>query len=116
MPKNEQRKFKRAHLIYYLRVFDRQTDKMIGHLVNITPDGVMLISEEPLEAGLKFQLRMLLKSAIGNKEHLDFEAESLWSNNDINPDFFDTGFKLTEIDPADKAIIEELIQEYGFDN
>ena len=113
---DDQRKFKRAHLIYYLRVFNRETDQMIGHLVNITPDGIMLVSEEPIEPGIKFQMRMLFKSSIENKDHIDFEAESLWSSNDINPDFFDTGFTLTRIDEADKSIVEALIRQYSFEN
>ncbi len=112
----EQRKVKRSHLIYYLRVFDRESGNLLGHLVNITPDGIMLVGESPVEAGRQFQLRMQLKSIMGGKNHIDFEAESLWSNNDINPDFFDSGFKLLKIDSSDQVIIQELINDYGFDN
>ena len=61
---DEKREIKRRHLIYYLRVFDRKTDQLLGHLVNITPQGIMLISEESLATDTTFQLRMKLPSAL----------------------------------------------------
>ena len=56
---NEKRKLNRRHLIYYLRVFDRDTSILIGHLVDITAEGIMLISEDPIETDNIFQLKML---------------------------------------------------------
>jgi hypothetical protein len=113
---NEKRSMKRRHLIYYLRIFVQDTNQMLGHLVDITPGGVMCISEELIESGKNFKLRMLLPSGIYGRDHLDFEAESRWSKRDINPDFFDTGFQFTLIDPKDQEIINHLIEEYGFND
>ena len=110
----EQRKFKRAYLLYYLRLFDQKTGQLFAHLVNITPDGIMTVSEEPITIGKNHSLRMTLKNAISNKKYVDFEAKSLWSTNDINPDFYDTGFCFTRIDPLDEKIIRDLIHAYEF--
>ncbi len=112
--KAEKRELKRAHLIYYLRVFDRSTDKLMGHLVDITPKGIMLVSEEPIAVGETFRVRMMLPTSLFGKSRLDFEAESLWSTNDINPDFIDTGFRMIGVDAADEKLIEWLVKEYGF--
>jgi hypothetical protein len=52
------RSLKRRHLIYYLRVFDRSSGKLVGHLVDVTTQGMMLISEAPLPDEAEFELRM----------------------------------------------------------
>jgi hypothetical protein len=101
-------------LIYYLRVFDRNTDQLLGHLVNITPQGIMLISEEPLAVDVVFQLRMKLPAAMVEYEHLDFEAKSIWNGLDSNPKFYDTGLQLIDVAQDKIAIIEDLIERFGF--
>ena len=111
---NNQRKMKRRHLIYYLRVFDRQTKEMLGHMVDVTPEGIMLISEKPIEVNKDFQLRMDLPMEIWGMEHLDFEARSLWGKRDVNPDFLNTGFELKDTDWKMVEAIERLISQYGF--
>ncbi len=111
---SEKRRVKRSHLIYYLRVFDQSNNQILGHLVDITPEGAMLISELPIVTSAHFQLRMMLPAEIFGRDHLDFEAESLWSKRDINPDFHDTGFRLLNVEVKDTAIISRLIDEYGF--
>ena len=110
----DKRRLKRSHLIYYLRVFDRVSNQILGHLVDITPEGAMLISEKPIPAGAQYQLRMILPTEIFGRDHLDFDAESLWSKRDINADFHDTGFRLLNVEVKDTAIISRLIDEYGF--
>ena len=108
------RSLKRRHLIYYLRVFDRNTNQLLGHLVDVTKEGAKLISESPIAVNKRFKLRMVLPSEIFGREHLDFEAESLWSSPDINPDFQATGFRLIDMDARDMLVIARLINEYGF--
>lgn len=111
---SDKRRIKRSHLIYYLRVFDRVTNETLGHLVDITPEGAMLISESQLPVNKQYQVRMSLPAEIFGRQSLDFDAESLWSRHDINPDFYDTGFRLTNVEVRDTAIISRLIDEYGF--
>jgi hypothetical protein len=110
----EKRKIKRHHLIYYLRVFNRNTDKLLGHLVNITPQGIMLVSEEPIAVDTAFQLRMKLPGALQEFEYLDFNARSVWNGQDSDTNFYDTGLLLLDIPPEKITIIEELIDRFGF--
>ena len=113
-PPSEKRRLKRSHLIYYLRVFSRTSNETLGHLVDITPEGAMLISEKPIPVNTHFEFRMLLPTEIFGRTHLDFDAESLWSKRDVNPDFHDTGFRLLNVSVRDTAIISRLIDDYGF--
>ncbi|GAJ03988.1 unnamed protein product, partial [marine sediment metagenome] len=45
----DRRKYNRTDLIYYLTVFDRNTDNLIGYMGNISSGGTMILSGKPLE-------------------------------------------------------------------
>ena len=99
---SERRKFKRRYLMYYSRIFD------------LTPEGAMIISEEPIDSKQVFQFRMDLPEELSEKAFLDFEAESVWCKRDIDPNFYDTGIRLINITTEDRNILDYMIQEYGF--
>lgn len=110
----ERRKFKRRHLLFYTRVFDRKNGKLIGHIADLTPAGAMLISEEEIPLDTTYHLMMDLPFAYNSKTHLDFDALSVWSKPDLDPKFFNAGFKLLNVEPEDLTIIEWIIQDFGF--
>jgi len=110
----ERRKFKRRYLMYYSRVFDLKTGEVLGYLVDLTPEGVMIISEEPIEIGQTYRLRMDLPEGLTAKTSLDFEAQSIWCKADIDPHFYGTGFQISQVAQEDIDLIERMIQEYGF--
>lgn len=110
----DRRKFRRRYLMYYSRVFDRKTGSVLGYIVDLTPDGAMIISEEPVAPGQVFQFRMDLPEDISEKSFMDFEAKSVWCKKDIDPNFYDTGLQMMDIAEDDQKIVEKMIQEYGF--
>ena len=114
MVEEERRKFKRRYLMYYSRIFNRKNGSVIGYLVDITPEGAMIISEEPIKPGENFRLRMDLPEDISTKASLDFEARSVWCKPDIDPHFYGTGFQISGLKDEDVQLIERMVQEYGF--
>ena len=111
---HEKRKLKRVHLIYYLRIFDIETGKHVGHLVDITTEGIMMISENPLQSGKDFSFKMLLPGTITGREEISFKARSLWCKKDFNPDFYVSGLKIEKISFKEIKTIAALINQYGF--
>jgi len=110
----EKRKLKRRHLIYYLRVFDESNDQLIGHLVDITTEGAMLISEESIRPNTVYQARMVLPTGIEGHKPVNFDIRSIWCHRDVNPNFYASGFELLNPAPEDLETIKRLIDEYGF--
>jgi hypothetical protein len=110
----ERRKLKRRHVIFYSRVFDCVTGILLGHLVDITPEGFMLISEDPIQSGSTYKLRMDLPDDVMEKAYLNFEAKCLWCQHDVNPSFHNAGFMVLNMSSEDKSLIENMIEEYGF--
>ena len=110
----DKRKLKRRHLIYYLRVFSMPAAELLGHLVDITPEGIMIIGEKPIPVDQDYQLHMDLPAEIMGKDRIEFSAHSKWSNKDVDPSFFGTGFQLQNVNAEDLKIIKRLIIDFGF--
>ena len=108
----EQRKHDRKDMINNLRVIDRNTEELVGNLVDITTEGCMLISDDPIETGVDFELKLDLPEEIRGSWQITFDAHSRWCKSDVNPEFYDTGFRLSNISTNDIAIIESLIQNF----
>ena len=113
---DDRRSIQRRHLIYYLRIWDLKTDQLLGHIVDINTDGFMLISEKPIEPNQTFDLEIHWNSPEDKEIRIKFQAISRWSNNDVNPAFFDTGFELIETAEDVLEPIREMIKKYGFQN
>ena len=110
----DRRTIKRRHLIFYLRVWELEADRPLGHVVDITPEGLMLISEQPIAVGQEYALEIRLPDTEGALNPMRFRAVCRWSDNDINPSFYDSGFEFVEKRTEDIETIRTLVEAYGF--
>ncbi|MEI6126781.1 MAG: hypothetical protein WCQ99_09555 [Pseudomonadota bacterium] len=110
----DKRKLKRRHLIYYLHVKDRATDKTLGYLVDITTRGILIMSEAPLEVQQTYHLKLLVQTDGDTAKYLNFDAQSKWCVSSVNTDFYDTGLELLNLTAEDFGEIEKIIYELGF--
>ena len=109
----EQRNFGRHHLIYYLRVFDGISSRVVGHIVDISPQGIMLITDEPITVQEDYRLRVRFPGSGSDQEELIFDAVCRWCRQDDNPEFYIAGFHIQDI-PADaEKFFQGLITEFG---
>ena len=110
------RTLKRRHLIYYLEVFNENNDELLGHVVDITTKGIKLIGKRPIKSKQEFSLHMKLPEEYFAGGLLKFDAVSLWSNKDVNPDFMVTGFQTLNLDKEAAKTIKKLINLLGFND
>ena len=109
------RRIERHQLTCFLQVFNRITDKPIGFLGNVSQDGLMLISQLPMMVGVDFELRLKLPEADGSFRPIDITASCLWSREDINPQYYDSGFSVLEASEDYKQLISALLHYFSFD-
>lgn len=102
----------RTYLIYHLRVFGSGRQHLLGHLVNITPDGMQLISENAIDPGIRQTVFMDLPRNVLAENHLILEAESRWCRKESRAEFFNIGFQIFNLSPENVQIIRTLIQEF----
>ncbi|MEN8189072.1 MAG: PilZ domain-containing protein [Thermodesulfobacteriota bacterium] len=110
----EKRLIERRHLAFYLRVFDGMSSRIVGNLVDISPKGVMVLSDERVAVNEDYRLRMRLPAEVVKDEELIFSATSRWCQKDVNPDFYLIGFQINDMEPETRLVVEQLISDFGF--
>lgn len=108
----EERRAQREIINRYLKVFDEESNRFIGYLVDITPNGAMLQSNEPIAPDTPYRLRVELPEQIEGSRHITVGARSVWDKKETNALFYHTGFQFEEAE-AEKARIERLMESYS---
>ena len=108
----EQRKSPRKIADEVLEVSDQITGTQIGRVVNISAEGLMLLSQEPIVTGSLYQLEMGLPAQDGATRRLTFGAEAVWTTEASQPESFWTGFRIIDISSEDVLAIDALILEW----
>jgi hypothetical protein len=108
----EQRHCPRKVANEILIIADQITGNHIGRVVNISSEGMMLLSDEPMVTGSVYQLDLILPNPQGDKEKIAFAAEAVWCTEASQPESFWSGFHIIDIAAEDVLIIDELILEW----
>ncbi len=111
--KGDNRTTERGHLVFYLRVFDLDDGGIVGHLTDISTDGIMLVSDRAIEAGRTLNVRLILPKEVAGRSEAVFAVKSLWSRADVNPEFHIAGFQFEQIDREQAALINRLNEEFS---
>ena len=111
--RSEKRQVVRRHLVFYLRVFDGMSNRVVGHLMDISQSGLMILSDEPVAVNEEYRLRMHLPWEMAGSEEIVFGATSRWCRADENPEFFLSGFQIQDIEREAERLIRHLIEEFG---
>lgn len=111
---NERRKIPRKYMMYYTRIFKMPGGVLLGHLVDITSAGAMVISEAPIPTEQIFRVKLELSPDVSENPYIVFDARSVWCKKDVDPRFYNTGFEILEPSESQIAIIERIIEAYGF--
>ena len=112
----ENRKMLRSHLLYFLKIHDRSSGELIGHLIDLTLNGIQLISEQKLDVDRYLMLRMALPTELKESKEIIFDAKCVWSKRDVNPNYFAAGLKVTNLYWDDVQSIRELIATFGVES
>ena len=110
----DSRKHARKRTIYYFKIYERESGELLGNVVDLTVAGLMVVSRSSFELDKEFRFIVELPFKIGDVGKIHFDAKSIWSECDINPEFRDTGFKITDISTEDASRIEWIIDNYAF--
>jgi hypothetical protein len=112
----EKRKLKRRHLIFYLRLFEQKSDKLLGYLVNINTEGFMMIGDSPMEIGKSYKMKLLVNTETNKDHFMEFNAVSRWCKRSVNSSFYDTGFQMENIGSKEFTDIQDIIDVFGFND
>lgn len=103
------RKQARVEVSGIVRVVDRQDNRDIGQLVNISEAGLMLLMTQPLLESTILQLSLEFTGVDGEQTALHVGVESLWCNKGSDDDQYWAGFYIIDISEQDRARIKGLL-------
>ena len=109
----ERRTEPRKKFKLYMRVVDDDTQKTLGHMMDISADGLQLETSVELPADKDYYLRVELTPELADRPYMVFVAKSRWCRPGNIPMLFYTGFRIVEIMPDDKIIFESLVKKFG---
>lgn len=110
----KERRSERKHLLYYFEVIDCNTNTPAGRVVDITTEGLMLVSENILKQKEVYSLKLKLPEEIKTDVELTFKAKCMWSKGADNKDLFDSGFLFLDLTDENREIINNLIRWFRF--
>lgn len=107
------RRLERKELVQPIAINDTINGGVFGELVNITTEGLMVITDREIETQAIFQLALQLPEPMAGSGMLVLGADCLWCRRAENFYRYWAGFQI--IDASDHAIeqIEALINLYS---
>lgn len=102
---SETRKHPRYETEDLLMIFNRETDEHIGGLANLTPEGAMFITREPIELQVVLKCRVELSRMILDCDEFVFDAECVWCKKDETRGWWESGYKLTNVSDLNQDVL-----------
>jgi hypothetical protein len=113
---HERRQLPRRLAEETIQVRDINTDQPVGQVVNLTPEGLMLVGYAPVEHNLVFQLELELERPRLGHTRLELGAESLWCCAANERGRYWTGYRIIDISLGTAEVIESLIQDWDIED
>jgi hypothetical protein len=112
----KRRRQKRRHLIFYLDVFRAGTDEIVGHLGDVTAEGLLLLDHGALAVGDALDLAIAMPEAAGFDGRLHVRATVRWIGADRNPAIACAGCSFDPVSTDDRTELDRLIRLLGFED
>lgn len=109
----ERRSIQRHQLQDYLKIYNRNTMRVMGSIGNISCNGLMLISSVPVLIGAVYNMRIILPDDMGER-YLDFDARCHWCKPDVGPEYFDSGYSIVNAGDDILDLVETLKNYFTF--
>ena len=93
-----------------LEVLDVHAEQCLGRLVDISAEGLMVLSPAEIPLQQIFQLEIALPVQVAGCERLTLGVESLWCRESNNGEQYWAGFHVIDLSEDAQACIERLVQ------
>lgn len=108
----ERRTDDRYQLLFHVQVHDADGRRPLGYLVDLSRGGLMLATEQPLEANRRYRLRIPLPIAYLGRNEIELDAISAWSAPSMHPAYHRTGFRDLSLEPEQREVLDRLVEDY----
>lgn len=106
---NERRKLERHTVSSSLEVYDLDTGALLGRVVDLHQEGLMLLSDKPIEMFKSYALQINLPMTLNGVTEFCLDAESLWHRESIGGGQFWTGLQFLNVPDDSRSCIEKMV-------
>lgn len=105
----EKRRLERKEVSTSLEVYDLDTGNHLGRVVDLHAEGLMLLSEQPIDLFKRFALQVSLPMMLNGLTEFFIDAESLWNRESIAGGQYWTGLHFTKVPEDSRICIEKMV-------
>jgi hypothetical protein len=111
----EKRNLVRKSLIYHLQVMNTKTRRLVGYVGNITREGLLLFSPEPIPGAEQatLPLALICPQPIEGIRRVVFRGRKVWSAPDAHLGMHANGFHIERINVRNLKLLQTLIEQYA---
>ncbi len=103
--------------MFYLDCIDTSTNLEIGKVIDITYDGLLILSEHAMETGVAKDYGIILPSIEPFKElKIKTRAICRWSSREDTRDLYYNGLEILEKSADFNKTVDLLVEKIGFSN
>lgn len=110
---SEFRRAKRRKVEQRIEVLDTMSERVLGHLSDLSETGMLLIANQPLTSDALYQLRFKLGDGNGHEHAVDVGAHELWSDPAAAPGQVWTGFRFIDMSASDLLLLRNWVTAPG---
>ena len=101
----------RKNTPHLVRVLNEDTGKAVGRIVDITADGMMVVTKEKIVAGQEYNYRIILPVMVHHRSDVCLVAKAIWTKGDKNSDFSRAGFKFINLPGEEGFLLEDVMHK-----
>ncbi|MFW5969369.1 MAG: PilZ domain-containing protein [Halofilum sp. (in: g-proteobacteria)] len=109
---NDRRRTNRSQLLFNARVYDADRGSVIGHLSNLSEDGLMVVTEQPLPVGRDYRVRIPLPVEFDGVGELTTDTTVAWTEPATHPAYQRNGLRAESLDAEQRRVLTRLIEDY----
>jgi hypothetical protein len=111
---NEHRRSKRKRAHHAIQVGNAITGQLVGHVGNLSIDGMLIITNRKLPEDALFQFNFQLPSGATAQPHqLEIGVHEQWCEAANVPGQFWSGFRIIDIGPEDYSVLYDWVMSPG---
>jgi len=113
---HERRKEPRKKLMAFTSVYDLYKAMLLGHIRDLTQQGVLVIGEKKLDVNTQTTLAFELPGGLTGiaATHMKISARVARCEVDESSQIYKIGFEFTDIKPEQTEILQALLERYHF--
>ena len=108
----DKRKFIRKRVSLVLEMQDQQTSQILGRIMDLSPEGFMLLAKQEMTPNQQYEMVLNLPEAIKFHRSIQLVGECRWCQPSNTAGYFGAGFSVVSVDVIKREAWKQLVEEF----